>query len=55
MSNVATVNTFQITNTKLYVLVCTLPTKESIKLAKQLSKALKYQYFRTSIKVKFKH
>ena len=45
MSNVATANTFQITNTKLYVLVCTLPTKESIKSAKQLSKGFKISVF----------
>ena len=30
MSNVATATTFQITNTKLYVPVVTLSTKESI-------------------------
>ena len=41
MSNVATAITFQITNTKLYVPVCTLPTKESIKLTKVPSKGFK--------------
>ena len=41
MSNVASAAAFHITSTKLYVLVVTLPTKESIKLTKQLSKGFK--------------
>ena len=45
MSNVATATTFQITNTKLYLPVCTLPTNESIKLTKLLSKGFKRSVF----------
>ena len=45
MSNVATATTFQITSTKLYVPIVTLPAKESIKLTKQLSKGFKRSVF----------
>ena len=45
MFNVATATTFQITNTKLYVPVVTLPTKENIKLTKLLSKGFKGSIF----------
>ena len=41
MINVAKATTFQITSTKLYVPVVTLPTKENIKLTKLLSKGFK--------------
>ena len=41
MSNVATATTFQITKTQLNVPDVTLPTKESMKLRKQLSKGFK--------------
>ena len=52
MSNVATATTFQITNTKLYVPVVTLPTKEKIKLTKLLSKGFKRSIFWTEYKSK---
>ena len=41
MSSVAGVSTFQITSTKLYVPIVTLPTKENVKLTKQLEKGFK--------------
>ena len=52
MSNVATATTFQITSTKLYVPVVTLPTKESINLTKQLSKRFKRSIFWNEYKSK---
>ena len=45
MSNVATATTFQITSTKLYVPIVTLPTKENIKLTKLLNKVFKRSVF----------
>ena len=41
MSSVSGVSTFQITSTKLYVPIVTLPTKENVKLTKQLEKGFK--------------
>ena len=41
MSSVATATTFQVTSTKLYVLVVTLPTKKNVKLINQLDKGFK--------------
>ena len=41
ISNVATATTFKITSPILYVPVATLPTKENVKLTKQLSKGFK--------------
>ena len=52
MSNVASATAFHITSTKLYVLVVTLPTKESIKLTKQLSKGFKRSVFWNEYKSK---
>ena len=52
MSNVATATTFQITNTKLYVSVCTLSTKENLKLTKLLSKGFKRSVFWNGYKSK---
>ena len=52
MSNVATASTFQITNAKLYVPVCTLQTKENLKLTKQLSKGCKRSVFWNEYKIK---
>ena len=52
MSNVATATTFQITNTELYVPVYTLPTKESIKLTKQLNKGFKRSVYWNEYKSK---
>ena len=52
MSNVATVTKFQITSTKLYAPVVTLPIKESIKLTKQLSKGFKRSVFWNEYKSK---
>ena len=54
MSNVATATTFQITSTKLYVPVVTLPTKENIKLTKRLSKGFKRSVFWNEYKSKIK-
>ena len=45
MSNVATATTFQITSTKLYVPIVTLPTKENITLTKLLNKVFKRSVF----------
>ena len=45
MSNVATATTFKTISTKLYVPVVTLPTKENVKLTKQLSKGFKRSIF----------
>ena len=45
MSNVATATIFQIIDTELYAPLVTLPTKESIKLTKQLSKGFKRLVF----------
>ena len=52
MSNVATATTFQITGTKLYVPVVTLPTKESLKLTKLLCKRFKRSVFWNEYKSK---
>ena len=56
MSNVATASTFQIRNTKLYVPVVTLLTKENLQLTKQLNKGFKrYLYwdeFKSKIETK---
>ena len=52
MSNVATASTFQITITKLYVPVCTLSTKENLKLTKLLSKGFKRSVFWNEYKSK---
>ena len=41
ISNVDTASTFRITNTKLYVPICTLLTKENLKLTKLLSERFK--------------
>ena len=41
MSSVATATTFQVTSTKLYVPVVTLPAKENVKLTNQLNKGFK--------------
>ena len=41
MSNVATVTTFQITSTKLYVPVVSLSTKDNVNLTKQLNEGFK--------------
>ena len=41
MSNVAGKTTFKITNTKFYILIVTLSTKENIKLPKQLNERFK--------------
>ena len=41
MSSVAGATIFQITSTKLYVPIATLPTKGSVKLTKQLEKGFK--------------
>ena len=49
MSNIATATKFQITSTKLYIPVVTLPTKKSY------LKELKDQYFGMNIKLKLKH
>ena len=45
MSNVATATTFQITNTKLYAPVGTLPTRQNLKLIKKISKVFKRSIF----------
>ena len=45
MSNVVTASTFQIKDTKLYIPVVTLPTQQSLKLTKQLSKGFKRSVF----------
>ena len=45
MSNENGATTFQITKTKLYVPIVTLPTKEVMKLTKQLSKGFKRSVF----------
>ena len=55
MSNVATATTFQIKSAKLYVPVVTLPTKESIKLTKKLSKGFKRSVFWNEYKSKIEH
>ena len=52
MSNVATATTIQITNTKLYVPVVTLPTKQNLKLMKQISKDFKRSIFWNEYKSK---
>ena len=41
MSNIAGATTFKIRNTKSYVSVVTLSTKDSVKLTKQLSEGTK--------------
>ena len=41
MSNITGPSTFKITNTKLYVAVVTLSTKDNLKLTKQLSEGIK--------------
>ena len=41
ISSVSTSTTFQITSTKLYVPVVTLPTKENVKLTNQFNKGFK--------------
>ena len=45
MSNVVTASKFQIKDTKLYIPVVTLPTQQSLKLTKQLSKGFKRSVF----------
>ena len=45
MSNIVTATTFQITSTKLYVPVVTLPIKQNSKLIKQISKGFKRSIF----------
>ena len=45
MSSVAGATTFQITSTKLYLPIVTLPTKGNVKLTKQLSKEFKRPFY----------
>ena len=52
MSSVATATTFQITSTKLYVPVVTLPTKENMKLTNQLHKGFKRSVYWNEYKSK---
>ena len=52
MSNVSTVTTFKTISTKLSVPVVTLPTKENVKLTKQLSKGFKRSVFWNDFKTK---
>ena len=52
MSDENDATTFQITSTKLYVPVVTLPTKEVMKLTKELSKGFKRSVFWNEYKSK---
>ena len=52
MSNVETARTFQIKDTKLYIPIVTLPTEQSLKLTKQLSKGFKRSVFWNEYKSK---
>ena len=52
MSSVAGATTFEITSTKLYVPIVTLPTKESVKLTKQLNKGFKRSVYWNEYKSK---
>ena len=52
ISNVATATTFQIKDTKLYVPICTLETKQNLKLTNLIRKGFKRSVFWNKYKSK---
>ena len=52
MSNIAGNQTFKTTNTKLYIPIVTLSTKDNVKLAKQLNEGFKRPVYWNKCKTK---